>query len=130
MVKTLSLSSSEVGVGLSSTNINLKKQHFYWQGGYEEISNYRAIVENEVRGCFHVELIHTVFLLDLAHPVSDNVSFTDPEYYDTPHHHNLVPFFKSVSDKGRYISCLVSSISCLACYHNNIVREVRNILSR
>lgn len=71
------------------------------QGGFGEKEEYFEIHQRSISGCFDVELVHSLFLLNLDDPQSKDVSFNSPEYEDIPKLHAMVGFSKSARSKGR-----------------------------
>ena len=74
--------------------------HIFLQGGYLGADEYYKINNRELKGCFDVKLVHSMFLINLDDPHSNEISFNSTTYQNIPHSHELVRFSKSVLDQG------------------------------
>ena len=87
--------------------------HIFLQGGYLGADEYYKINNRELKGCFDVKLVHSMFLINLDDPHSNEISFNSTTYQNIPHSHELVRFSKSVLDQGKELQpgkCFINRV--------------------
>ncbi|XP_060602538.1 procollagen galactosyltransferase 1-like isoform X2 [Ruditapes philippinarum] len=69
------------------------------QGYYKRVPEYFKMLEREIQGVFQVPMIHTVFLMDLRHTISEKLSYIAPPGYNMPED-DIIIFALSAQDAG------------------------------